>query len=320
LIEIYSPVRRRGADDVIAVAEFYYDTAALRDEIAGAKRRSWWFVGGATLVIYLCLAAFVQRASNTIARQQRMLGDQVGWLTELLRQNEDLHERVRGAAARTTALNERFLRRLSAELHDGPAQEISLALLRLDHVAARNGADGGDAAGASETEHDLDQIQASLRRALQEVRATSSGLLLPELGALTLGQTINHVTRGHQRRTGEVVTLALRDVPEQAPLVTKIALYRLIQEALTNAWRHAGGGDKTVTIAGQNGSLRVAIADQGAGFDVATIGHSADHLGLVGMRERVESLGGDFQITSAPESGTTVVATLPLRLMGEPNE
>src|SRR5215216_3492040 len=139
LIEIYSPIRSRSSGEVIAAAEFYYATDALAGDVAAAQRRSWFVVGGATLIIYALLATFVQRVSDTVRRQQRKLSDQVARLTEVVQQNQELHERVRGAAARTAALNERFLRRFSAELHDGPAQEISLALLRLDHLAALTG-------------------------------------------------------------------------------------------------------------------------------------------------------------------------------------
>jgi signal transduction histidine kinase len=319
LLEIYSPIRLGGTDEVIAVAEFYYATDDLMDEIADARRRSWLVLAGATLLIYLVLAVFVQRSSNIIVQQQRALAAQVDRLTDLLSQNEALHERVRGAAARTTALNERFLRRFSAELHDGPAQDISLALLRLDHVDARCSAGGMSPDTGAETLADLNLIRTSLQRALQEVRAASGGLLLPQLGTLTISQTVEHAVRGHLRRTGAPVETALGAMPERAPLPTKIALYRLIQEALTNAWRHAGGQGQIVAVERDGDRLRVAVGDAGPGFDATTIGDSEEHLGLVGMRERVESLGGTFSIESAPQRGTRVVALLPLQEPGGPD-
>ncbi len=204
LIEIYSPVRDRDTGEVIAAAEFYYATEALAGDLAAAQRRSWLAVGGAALLIYFVLATFIRRVSDTIRTQQRALTEQVVQLTEVIAQNQQLHDRVRGAAARTAALNEQMLRRLSAELHDGPAQEISLALLRLDHVAAMTSAQNGDGA---EIAHQVCLIEGSLRRSLQEVRAASSGLLLPHLASLTLDQTLDHVIRGHQRRTGAPVTV-----------------------------------------------------------------------------------------------------------------
>ena len=153
-------------------------------------------------------------------------------------------------------------------------------------------------------ERELELIQGSLRRSLNDVRATSSGLLLPHLGGLTVAQTLDHVVRGHQRRTGGAPALTLRDVPEQAPLATKIALYRIVQEALANASRHAGGAEVTVTATGADDEIVVEIADTGPGFDPTASEGSETHLGLVGMRERAESLGGQFRIESAPGHGT----------------
>jgi signal transduction histidine kinase len=271
------------------------------------------------LLIYLLLATFIQRVSNTVRRQQRALSDQVVRLTEVVRQNQELHERVRGAAARTAALNERFLRRFSAELHDGPAQEISLALLRLDHVSALAGASEHNESVKTEMEGELEVIQNSLRRSLKDVRATSSGLLLPHLGTLTVAQTLEHVVRGHQRRTGLGVEIVQRDLPAQAPLATKIALYRIIQEALNNAWRHADGAVPTVTVTGSDSRLIIEVADPGPGFDPAVAEGSETHLGLVSMRERAESLGGQFRIDSAPGRGTRAIATLPLGSTGGTN-
>ena len=375
LLEIYSPVRNRDTDEVIAVAEFYYATDAIDREVSAAQRRSWLVVGGTGIALYLLLAVFVQRASNTIAHQQRDLASKVERLTDLLRQNDDLHERVRGAAARTTALNERFLRRVSAELHDGPAQEISLALLQLDHVYARaangsngsnganghpghNGAYGSNGSHAADAAHptkadpkeaamigDLDLIQGSLQRAPRDVRGASTGLLLPQLSQLTLAQTVDHVVRVHRRRTTLLLTVDVVGVPDQASTVTKIALYRVIQEALTNGWRHAGGAGQTVRVSGSGSgfgsgggpgqtpeTLRIEISDTGPGFNTATIDAGGEHLGLLGMRERVESLGGEFHVesrtagegtvaaaagTPSAITGTTVVAILPVHPVGE---
>jgi signal transduction histidine kinase len=171
----------------------------------------------------------------------------------------------------------------------------------------------------TEIERELEVIQSSLRRSLKEVRATSSGLLLPHLGALTVDQTLEHVVRNHQRRTGLAAEIVQRDLPAQAPLATKIALYRIIQEALNNAWRHADGAAPTVTVSGSDGRLLIEVADRGPGFDPSLAEGSETHLGLVSMRERAESLGGKFHIDSAPGRGTRAVATLPSGNTGGPD-
>lgn len=321
LIEIYSPIRDRDVGNVIAAAEFYYGINELEADLAAAQRRSWLVVGGVTLLIYLLMASFIQRISNTIRRQQHELRHQVTQLTEMVEQNRELHERVRGAAARTVALNERMLRRLSAELHDGPAQEISLALLRLDHMSALLGGHSGNGVSTvSALDREFTLVEGSLRRSLDEVRAMSAGWSLPYLADLTVSQTIDHVERAHRRRTGEPLEVVSRDLPEQAPLAVKIALYRIIQEALTNAWRHAGGRDLRLEVTREGNELRVAISDAGPGFDPAQLNGEGDHLGLTGMRERAESLGGRFQVESRVRGGTRVIALLPLTVTGEGDE
>ena len=134
LLQIYCPVRLYDTDRIIAVAELYQKVDALQADINAAQWHTWLAVGLAMLLIYLALVGFVRWTSNTIGRQEIELTRQVQRLTELLAQNGELRERVQRAAANATAVNERFLRRISAELHDGPVQELGAALLRMDRV------------------------------------------------------------------------------------------------------------------------------------------------------------------------------------------
>lgn len=314
LLETYSPVRLAGTNRIIAVAEFYQVVDDLQKDVLAAQLRSWLVVGAATLAMYLLLAGIVRRGSDTIVRQQAELSDKVAKLTDLLRQNAELHERVRRAATRTTALNERFLRRVSAELHDGPAQDLGLALLRMDGVMERCAAcpiPGGEERKVSD---DLGVVQTSLGRALQEVRAISAGLRLPELGELTLAETLARVVRDHERRTNTTVVLKADKLPEQVPLPVKITVYRLVQEALSNAYRHGGGVGQQVQAEAPDRYLRVHVIDDGPGFDWPRVARREDHMGLTGMKERVESLGGLFQVKTGPGKGTRVTAWLPIDL------
>jgi signal transduction histidine kinase len=304
LLEVYSPVRLIGTNQVIAVAEFYERIDDLQHEVRSAQFQSWLAVGLATLVMYLLLSVFVGRASDTIKRQQVALNEQITRLTDLLTQNEELHERVRRAAARTTALNERFLRRISAELHDGPVQDLALALLQSDH-----GSIDGDQIGAQRETTSVG-VHESLSHALQEIRAISAGLGLPQLNELTLATTVQRVIRAHERRTHTKVALVLDSLPDQVPLPVKITLYRLVQEALTNAYRHAGGAGQQVRVSYDGTHLEIRVSDEGPGFDITENGEWDEHLGIVGMRERVESLGGSFRVESMPGHGTTVIARL----------
>lgn len=318
LLEIYSPVRLNGTNRIIAVTEFYQKVDVLEAEIASAQKRSWLVVGTTMTVIYLLLVGFVKFASNTIERQEVELKHQVERLTELLTRNDELNKRVRRAAANTTAFNERFLRRTSAELHDGPIQEISLALERLERVKSQNETCRLIDPNFKCTDH-LPAAKASLQTALDEIRAIATGLGLPQLEYLSLPEILTSVVRAHEQHTGTKVMLSMSDLPEQTPLEIKITAYRLIQEALNNAHNHAGGVGQQVRVRYQNNFILVEISDSGAGFDINRHPESGEreHLGLAGMRERVESLGGSFKIESRKGQGTKVIASLSLQNNGE---
>ena len=308
LLETYSPVRLSGTNEVIAVAEFYQNVDALHQEIAAAQRRSWLVVGLAMLVIYLLLAGFIRGASDTIEGQQATLNEQIARLTELLAQNQELHERVRRAAASVATLNERFLRRIGSELHDGPAQDLGLSLLKLDAVMGR-WEDSQEAPGLVE---ELTGIQSSVQNAHKEIRAISSGLSLPQLAELSLPETVIRAVRAHERRTGSRVELEMATLPEQAALPVKITIYRVIQESLNNAYRHAQGASQQVHVFLEEDLLVLEVSDDGPGLVDQPKAAFNGHLGLVGMRERVESLGGTFSVKSEPGKGTRITARLAL--------
>jgi signal transduction histidine kinase len=149
------------------------------------------------------------------------------------------------------------------------------------------------------------------------VRGISAGLGLPHIETLSLLDTVSRVVRAHERTTKTKVELSLPEVLPQVCLATKIATYRLIQEALTNANRHAGGVGQHVTIEGDGEWLIVSVVDGGPGFNMPQKADWGQHMGLAGMRERVESLGGDFMIACRPGAGTRVTACIPCQATEE---
>jgi signal transduction histidine kinase len=320
LLETYSPVRLGGTNQVIAVAEFYQKVDGLHQEISAAQQRSWLVVGLAMLVMYALLAGFVRRASETIERQQLALSRQVDQLTELLGQNEVLRERIRKAAAGFTALNERFLRRFSAELHDGPLQDLGLAMLRLGHVETYFAKPRKTKSNEHAVEDDLGIIHSSLLRAIEEIRSLSAGLGAPQLNELTLSETVSRAVNAHEQRSHTKVALHLSCVPDKVSLPVKITIYRFVQESLQNAYRHARGLGQQVLVSGMNGQVRIEVSDRGPGFSMEKSFWWDKHLGLVGMRERVESLGGTFLLESEPGQGTKVIANLFLQGVEENEE
>jgi signal transduction histidine kinase len=209
-------VRVEGSGTILAVSEFYQTTDELAQEIFSAQWRSWLIVGAATLAMYLLLAGLVGRASQTITAQQAQLQQQVDELTGLLAQNEQLHERIRPAAARTTALNERFLRRISADLHDGPGQDLGLALLRMDALADGCRSCQLETGNGRTVSDDLDTVHSALQSALAEVRAISAGLRLPEMEKLDPAAVAARAVRDYERKSGRQVQLAVTPLPAKA--------------------------------------------------------------------------------------------------------
>ena len=311
LLEIHSPIHSNDSNQIIAVAEFYEVAAALEGEIHTAQWRSWVAVTVMMTAIYVLLAWFVRRDSQIISRQQHDLKNHLTRLSQALRQNEQLHDRVQQAAGNVALLNERFLRRIGAELHDGPAQDLGLILLRMDRVMDRvyETAQNTPTFSALHLE-DLEVTQGAVQRALQDVRNISRGLSLPSLDYLSLTETITRAVKLHEQRSGSHVTLQLQPLPEDAPLPIKITAYRLVQESLHNTARHANSPVQIVSVTAPGCNVRIQITDQGCGFDVTQYTGWDEHLGLAGMRERVESLGGTFEVQSRPGFGTTITAEL----------
>ncbi|MBI2310970.1 MAG: sensor histidine kinase [Betaproteobacteria bacterium] len=319
LIETYAPVHADGTGAIIAVSEFYQSTDELTREVRAARFRSWLVVGAVTLLTYLLLFGLAARASNTIDAQQQELREKVAQLTALLDQNQQLHERVRRAAARTTALNERFLRRISADLHDGPGQDLGLALMRIEGLADTciNCPEAVDRRCA--VTDDFLAVRSALQSALTDLRSISAGLHLPEIGRLSLADTAARAVRDYERKTRTNVALTVGNVPPRAALPVKITLYRLLQESLANSFRHAGSCGQRVNIDNADGQVVVEVADSGPGFDSRTSA-AEEHLGLAGIRERVEVLGGTFELHTAPGQGTVIRVCLPLAVPEVENE
>src|SRR3989304_835546 len=139
---------------------------------------------------------------------------------------------MRRCAPRTTALNERFLPRIAADLHDGPGQDLALALLRMESLA-----ETCSACAVSEGRpvgEEFRTVHSALQSALADLRAVASGLRLPEIDGLSLADTARRAARDYERKAGLHVGLEMDDVPEDGPLPVKFTLYRLLQESLAN--------------------------------------------------------------------------------------
>lgn len=311
LIETYAPLHAAGVGKVIAVAEFYQKVDEVAGEAWAAQRQSWMVVAVTTVMMYLLLFILVRQGSRTIDEQRRELNAKVNELTALNEKNEELHDRVRRAAASSTALNENYLRRISADLHDGPGQDLGFALMRFEAVSDQCSACNGDPELRVSAMRDLASVRTALESALADLRSISEGLLLPDIEGLTASEVAQRAVRDYISKTGASVSLLAAGGEPAASLPVKMTLYRLLQESLANGFRHARDAQQRVVVEYAKGRLLAEVSDNGPGFDSRTVARDG-HLGLVGMRERVEVLGGSFDLHSVPGSGTTIRAMLPL--------
>lgn len=302
LLEIYSPIRQAWSGKVVAVAEFYEVATDLEATLASARTASWLFVGAVTTAMLLLLYGIVRQGSLVIVRQRKDLEQQVRELSDLLEQNRALRASVVAASDRTVALNEQFLRRISADLHDGPAQLLALALMRFGSPAFLG------ALGSKQAE-EATQVRSFLTDAMNEIRQISRGLALPQIEMLGFAELLRLAVTTHEARTGATVYLDADRAAVPLDASARICIFRCVQEALNNASRHAGGVGLAVRGRIGHAAVTVDISDSGAGFEA---GPEHFGLGLTGMRERVESLGGQLTITSSP-AGSKVRCTLPLK-------
>jgi signal transduction histidine kinase len=286
LLETYAPIHSSRTGDVIAVAEFYQETDELLAGIGRSQRTAWIIVALATLVMFVALNSLVRSASRTIRQQTVRL--------------QDLADRVRTVSTAKVQTDEAVLRRVSQDLHDGPAQDLALANLRMG--ALREAARGTSAAG------DASAVATAVDRALRSVRRVSTEMRTPALDGLSVSDIVRRAAAEHEHRSGEsVVVEAVFDgvIPRGATATT---IYRVVSEALTNAARHAGPGLRRVRVDSETTGCTVTVEDQGVGFDLRA---TPEGLGRRGMRERAAVIGAHLVLRSTPGSGTTVELFLP---------
>jgi signal transduction histidine kinase len=311
LIETYAPIRDDNDRSIIAVAELYQTADDLEQDMRAAQWRNWAVQAAVTLTILALFTALVKRANNTIVVQQRELQEKVAQLIALLAQNEQLHDRVSRAAARTTSLNERFLRHIATDLHDGPGQCLALASMRIESLSEVCRGCAKSAGSNTTVAEDFRTIHLVLQSALSDLRAILRGLQLPEIEQFSIVDTVQRAIDDHKRKTGLEVPLTVTNIPDEAPLPVRITLFRLLQESLANGFRHGGGRNQRVSVSGSADQLQIEVADDGQGFD-PNLPNAGEHFGLDGMRERVQLLGGNFEVSSAPNQGTVIRASIPL--------
>jgi signal transduction histidine kinase len=249
------------------------------------------------------------RQEPLLTAEEVALIQAIGGLVGVALENAALRERMTAQQDRLRALaggilqaREEEARRIAHELHDEAGQLLASVHIALDNLIRQVPEWTGT---IQELHRLLDRVEEQLRRLSRELRPT----ILDDLG---LAPALEWLAQGLAQRTGLAVTVDVR--VERLPSVIETGLYRIIQEALTNATRHARARSMTVEVWEDGPMILAVVRDDGEGFDVeAALARRGERgLGLIGMRERVEALGGQFTIRSSPGNGTEVSVTIPL--------
>lgn len=308
LLEIYAPMYKRGTRDIIAIGEFYEFSRALESEIVRVKYATWFLIINVALIISVLLFVTVKRASSIITAQQRLLESNLARAAALAKRNNSLRRAADRARLRASVMNENYLARVGADLHDGPIQMLSLLMLKLP-----------DPSAPDERSIDLQrsELESLIQMTLNDLRNLSIGLVLPELKHLSLMQTIELVVTRHEQQTGTTVARDIEAMAVQASEAVKVCAYRITQEALTNAHKHAGGADQCVQVSAGHNMVTLTISDSGGTPSPRSALAQTTSLGVRGMEARVQALRGTLSITRNSSGGTEVVAQIPIRPQAE---
>ncbi len=241
-------------------------------------------------------------AEGSLSSLQRSFGEVAGhW--ESMKARHKIGERVIKA-------QEEERRRVAREIHDGPAQAMANVVLRTEICERLL------KAGRTEVHQELDQLKMLVKGTLRELRQIIFDLRPMALDDLGLVPTLNRYLENLRQHHGVPVSLGVSGPECRLDPTHEVAIFRVVQESVNNARRHAQASCIQVQIEfAADDNVAIIIEDDGVGFDMEELTAewiNRESFGLMGMKERIELLDGEMNVTSVPGKGTRIVATLPL--------
>jgi signal transduction histidine kinase len=245
----------------------------------------------------------------------RVSAERLGWLVERGR----LYASLERAMAQILQSDERMLGRIGLDIHDGPTQHLSVALLEVQLLEAElNDAESAGAVLPAVLRPALGRIYETLGGALHEMRELIGHLRPAQFESRRLDEILRDAMVAHESRTGNPVEADVRGEFDDADvsLTQKITFYRILQEALNNAHRHGRARSVKVGLVQDEAGIQLEVVDDGGGFDPEAVqrprpGVPQARYGLHGMRDRTQLLGGTFTVESAEGTGTVLRVFLP---------
>ena len=226
---------------------------------------------------------------------------------ELERLVESRTAELRRLSGRLMTMQDEERRRIAREIHDGLGQELAAAKMILDGIIAKD-----PSRAIQQASLEASQL---VDRAIQQVRSISHLLHPPLLDEVGLVSALRWFLEGLSERSGIEVRLEV-DPPDLARLRSEVetAIFRIVQEALTNMFRHSGARNGKVRVVEKDGNIVVTVRDDGKGIEeqVIQLRPESVGIGIGGMRQRVAELGGSLRLANA-NPGTIVEVMIPVR-------
>jgi two-component system, NarL family, sensor kinase len=235
-------------------------------------------------------------------------------LTELVETNEALRvteTSLRQLSARLLQLQDEERRRIARDLHDVTGQKIAILSMSLDRLGRLVQSKG------TEVDETLEESREVVRKIGEEIRTLSYLLHPPLLDESGLGSAVRWYAEGFQKRSGIHLTVDIATALGRLSTDVETALFRVVQESLTNVHRYSGSPDAEIKIFAEGGQIQLEVIDHGRGIEAGAVpvlidGVASLGVGIPGMRERLRQLGGQLEVDFG-RHGTRVVATVPIK-------
>jgi two-component system sensor histidine kinase DegS len=305
LMEVSRDPQRYGGETAMHAA--YTEASRLQVELAVAREKELNFrqQRDQLEVRLRSLSETVEKAENLVAQVGAVMGYLGNQMNNVICRMESLEERQL-FGAKIIKAQEEERRRVARDIHDGPAQYMANVVFRVEVCERLLDQD------LARVREELKELGGQVRLCLQETRKIIFDLRPMTIDDLGLAPTLRRILDTLKERYGILTELRIIGQERRFTSVQEVGAFRLIQEALTNAEKHAKAGKIVVKLEFRNDFVSAVVEDDGIGFDIHA-SRSSNSFGLVGMSERAELLGGEAIVNSLPGHGTKVFVKVPIR-------
>lgn len=257
------------------------------------------------------LEKVVKKAENLVSKVSVIRDFLMGELTNISEEFDGLKQK-HNLAIKIIQAQEEERRRLAREIHDGPAQSIANLVFRVELTEKLLAKDIKKAKG------ELVELKKLIRLSMQDVRKIIYNLRPMSLDDLGLIPTLKRYIDKYIKQTGIFIEFDVLGSKKRLTNTYEVTIFRLIQEALNNIFKHSKASNGKVRLERGEDSVNLYISDDGIGFDSNKIGE--DKYGLISMEERCSLLGGSISIKSEHNKGTIIKILLPIKRSDELSE